>query len=53
MSIDVNNIIWECSPKVGWKGEKIKINGNGFEVIEAQMEHNRDNENDANHRDFI
>jgi hypothetical protein len=33
MYIDVNNIIWE---KEGWKRDTIKINGKGFEVIEAQ-----------------
>jgi hypothetical protein len=36
MFIDVNNIIWAWSPKVGWKGEAIKKYGNGFEVLEAQ-----------------
>jgi hypothetical protein len=38
-TMDVNNIIWACSPNAMWKGEIIKINGKGFEAMEAKQEH--------------
>jgi hypothetical protein len=36
MLIDVNNITWAWSPRVGWIGEKIIINEKGLTTINAQ-----------------
>ena len=36
--IDVNNIIWECEPRIGWTWERITINAKGITTFKVQWE---------------
>ena len=38
MIINVNNITWACSPRVGWTGERININKKVLVATKVQQD---------------